>query len=73
MRSGDIAARLGGDEFGLLILGCTEVQAEAAVDRINGELAKAGVAGSVGWAPVTVVRGRPAAPPNTPRRESTTK
>jgi diguanylate cyclase (GGDEF)-like protein len=61
VRSADIAARLGGDEFGLLMLGCTEVQAEAAVDRIYAELEKAAVAGSVGWAPVTVVRGLPAA------------
>jgi diguanylate cyclase len=61
VRASDIAARLGGDEFGLLMLGCTEVQAEAAVMRIYAELSDAGVAGSVGWAPVTVVRGSPAA------------
>lgn len=61
IRSNDVAARLGGDEFGLLLRGCTEIQAKSAVARIYAELDKAGVAGSVGWAPVTVIHGFPAA------------
>ena len=58
---GDTTARLGGDEFGVLMVGCTELQAEDRVDRIYDALAAAGVAGSVGWAPISVLRGLPAA------------
>ncbi len=57
----DVVARLGGDEFGLLLVDCTESAAEQFVQRLYGELDAAGVAGSVGWAPITVLRGFPAA------------
>ena len=61
VRPTDVLARLGGDEFGILMLACTEVDAVKAVDRIYAEFATAGVAGSVGWAPITVLKGFPAA------------
>ena len=61
VKGSDVVARLGGDEFGVLLRGCTEVQAGAAIDRIYGALSVAGVAGSIGWAPITVLRGFPAA------------
>ena len=60
-RDHDVVARLGGDEFGLLLTGCTEASAEAFVQRLYIELDKAGVAGSVGWAPISVLRGFPSA------------
>ena len=58
---GDVLARLGGDEFGVLMLGCTEAAAEGRVTEIYEALDAADVAGSVGWAPITVLRGLPAA------------
>ncbi len=61
VREGDVVARLGGDEFGLLLVDCTEAMAEHFVRRLYGELDAAGVAGSVGWAPISVLRGFPAA------------
>lgn len=61
VRDGDIVARLGGDEFGVLMLGCTEEEAQIAVTRIYASFESAGVAGSVGWAPITVLKGFPAA------------
>lgn len=61
VRQEDLTARLGGDEFGVLMRGCTELEAEDAVTRIYDEFELAGVAGSVGWAPITVLRGFPAA------------
>ena len=61
VRQGDFTARLGGDEFGVLMVGCTEAEAALAVTRIYTEFAAADVAGSVGWAPITVLRGFPAA------------
>ncbi len=57
----DLLARLGGDEFGVLMTHCTEAEAEVRVDGIYRALERAGVAGSVGWAPITVLRGLPAA------------
>ena len=41
--------------------GCTEDDARPRVADIYDALAAAGVAGSVGWAPITVLRGLPAA------------
>ncbi len=38
-----------------------EVEAQGVVERIYAELEADGVAGSVGWAPITVLRGFPAA------------
>ncbi len=61
LRDTDVVARLGGDEFGVLLLGCTEVEAQGVVERIYAEFEADGVAGSVGWAPITVLRGFPAA------------
>ena len=61
VRDTDVVARLGGDEFGLLMLGCTEVAAEEHVARLYQRLEAAGVAGSMGWAPISVLRGFPAA------------
>ena len=61
VRDNDVIARLGGDEFGILLPRCTEANAEAVIARIYAELESAGVAGSVGWAPITVLRGFPAA------------
>ncbi|MCU1693806.1 MAG: hypothetical protein JWM64_2897 [Frankiales bacterium] len=58
---GDVAARLGGDEFGVLMVGCTETEADERVAQVYAALERAGVAGSVGWAPITVLRGLPAA------------
>ena len=52
---------MGGDEFGLLLTGCTESMAEFFVRRLYAELEAAGVAGSVGWAPISVLRGFSAA------------
>ena len=61
VRGHDLVARLGGDEFGVLMTGCTEAQAEARIARLYASLEDAGVAGSVGWAPISVLRGFPAA------------
>lgn len=61
VRATDLVARLGGDEFGILLRGCDEAQAKARVQDIYGALSAAGVAGSIGWAPITVMRGFPAA------------
>jgi len=60
-RDVDVVARLGGDEFGLLLVDCTESMAKRFVGRLYDELDVAGVAGSVGWAPISVLRGFPAA------------
>jgi diguanylate cyclase (GGDEF)-like protein len=61
VRSCDVVARLGGDEFAVLLRGCSTAQAEAAVARMYEQLARVGVAGSIGWAPLTVLEGFPAA------------
>jgi diguanylate cyclase (GGDEF)-like protein len=61
VRTCDVVARLGGDEFAVLLRGCPSSRAEQAVARMYDALAAAGVAGSIGWSPITVVRGFPAA------------
>lgn len=61
VRENDVVARLGGDEFGVLLVDCTEAEAEGVVQRIYVDFEEAGVAGSVGWAPITVLKGFPAA------------
>lgn len=61
VRADDIVARLGGDEFGILMRGCNEVTAQLRVDEIYRAQEDAGVSGSVGWAPITVLKGFPAA------------
>lgn len=59
--SGDVVARLGGDEFGVLLRSCDEAAAVGRVQEMYQAQDDAGVAGSVGWAPFTVLRGFPAA------------
>ncbi len=61
LRPGDGVARLGGDEFGVLMRDCTEADAPGRVDAFHASLEREGVAGSVGWAPITVLCGFPAA------------
>ena len=61
VRGNDVVARLGGDEFGVLLRGCDEAYAATRVDQMHAALTEAGVAGSIGWAPITVLRGFPAA------------
>lgn len=57
VRSTDTVARLGGDEFGVLLPGCTEVEAEQVIVRIYAELRAAGVSASLGWSSIEVIRG----------------
>jgi diguanylate cyclase (GGDEF)-like protein len=57
LRDSDIVARLGGDEFGLLLPDCPAADAEMIITRIDAALGAAGVAGSLGWAPVTMQNG----------------
>lgn len=61
VRGNDLVARLGGDEFGVLMTDCTEAQAGSRIERLYDSLARSDVAGSVGWAPISVLRGFPAA------------
>ncbi|MDO9484876.1 MAG: GGDEF domain-containing protein, partial [Actinomycetota bacterium] len=61
VKAGDFVARLGGDEFAILLKDCTEDQAEAIVQRIYANFERSNVAGSLGWAPITVVHGFPGA------------
>lgn len=61
LRPTDVLARLGGDEFGLILPGITEAAAEGRLGRLHAALDAAGVAGSVGWAPITIVSGFPSA------------
>jgi len=61
VRDTDFVARLGGDEFGVLLRSCDEAAAEVRVQQMYRVQEDAGVAGSVGWAPITDLRGFPAA------------
>jgi len=61
VRETDFVARLGGDEFGVLLRSCDEAAAELRVQQMYAAQAAAGVTGSVGWAPITILRGFPAA------------
>jgi len=60
-RSTDAVARLGGDEFGVLLRHCDELAAEDRVQEIHRLMGAADVVTSVGWAPITVLRGFPTA------------
>jgi diguanylate cyclase (GGDEF)-like protein len=60
-RSADILARIGGDEFGIVLSGAGVEQADVLVDRMQLALHEAGIAGSFGHAPYTVVTGFPGA------------
>ncbi len=61
MRSGDVLARLGGDEFGVIAVGAGADVIADLIARMELSLESAGVAGSFGFAPVTVVAGFPGA------------
>lgn len=61
VREGDTVARLGGDEFGILLRGCDARSATDVAHRMRDRLARAGVAASIGWQPVTVGDGLVAA------------
>lgn len=60
-REGDVLARLGGDEFGVVVVGATRDTGLELVGRAERSMEEAGVAGSFGLAPYTVVSGFPAA------------
>lgn len=61
VRAGDILARLGGDEFGLVIAGLSVDLVAQRVLRMEDSLESAGIAGSFGHAPITVLAGFPGA------------
>ena len=60
-RTDDVVARLGGDEFAVLLRGCDELTAARRVDDLALALEQSEVEASVGSAPLTVLRGLPAA------------
>lgn len=57
----DYVSRLGGDEFAIMVTDATPEQADAVVERIYTAFEAAGVAGSIGCAPYTIVAGFPGA------------
>ena len=61
VRQGDVLARLGGDEFGVIAVGATPEQAREIVERADEAMRTSGIAGSIGFAPYTVVSGFPGA------------
>ncbi len=61
VRDSDIVARLGGDEFGIIASNMVPEQCERLVERIIAGFQQAGVSGSIGHAPYTVVAGFPGA------------
>ncbi|WP_460864992.1 sensor domain-containing diguanylate cyclase [Rhodococcus aerolatus] len=61
VRPGDVLARLGGDEFGVVAVGADAARAQDLVARLGEALADAGVSGSIGQAPYSVVAGFPGA------------
>ncbi len=61
VRPGDVLARLGGDEFGIIAVGAGTSQAEDMIVRLQKALLDAGVSGSIGHAPYSVVTGFPGA------------
>lgn len=61
VRTGDVLARLGGDEFGTLAVGASVEQTVELVERMEKALDQAGVSGSFGHAPYSVVAGFPGA------------
>jgi diguanylate cyclase (GGDEF)-like protein len=61
MRPDDILARLGGDEFGIVAIGASPALAERMIARMQEALIEAGVSGSFGHAPYSVVSGFPGA------------
>ena len=61
VRAGDLVARLGGDEFGIVAHGVGADEARHLVERMERALTGAGVAGTFGHAPYSVVAGFPGA------------
>ena len=61
VRDADVLARLGGDEFAVLAIGADERQVQVLVQRMRRALEQAGIEGSFGYAPYTVVAGFPGA------------
>lgn len=61
VRDGDIVARLGGDEFGIIVSNAVPDECQRLIDRIVAGFRQAGVSGSIGHAPYTVVAGFPGA------------
>ncbi len=61
IRDCDVAARLGGDEFGIIAGDALPADCDVLVSRIQKAFDDAGVSGSIGHAPYTVVAGFPAA------------
>ncbi|WP_375496710.1 GGDEF domain-containing protein [uncultured Jatrophihabitans sp.] len=53
LRDGDVVARIGGDEFGIVLQDCQIALAPKLVERLSDALGRAGIAMSLGWAPVT--------------------
>jgi diguanylate cyclase (GGDEF)-like protein len=60
-RADDVLARLGGDEFGIVVVGATREEGLSLVGRAERAMEAAGVSGSFGLAPYTVVSGFPGA------------
>lgn len=61
VRSTDVVARLGGDEFGVVATNTSPEDTRALVVRLQDALTDAGVSGSFGHAPYTIVSGFPGA------------
>ena len=61
VREGDVVARLGGDEFGIVVVGAGRDRGLQLVDRAQQAMEAAGIAGSFGLAPYTVISGFPGA------------
>ena len=61
VRGYDHVARIGGDEFAVLVTGMTSAQIHDLVGRIHAAFDLAGVSGSIGHAPYTIVAGFPGA------------
>ena len=61
VRGYDHVARIGGDEFAVVVTGMTPTQTQDLVTRIHATFDAAGVSGSIGHAPYTIVAGFPGA------------
>lgn len=61
LRETDYVARIGGDEFALIATSTTPAAASSLVSRLHTALDAAGVSGSIGHAPYTIVAGFPGA------------